>query len=208
MIIDADTAFLLQDLEEDIYMNCKQVHDEDDVLFLQHSIYGLVQAARQYYKKFISVLRNLGFKGGYPDPCLMTRQTRCGVVFIPIWVDDLLLVGNKGAIEETISDLRREGFTLNVEGSLHDRLSCEIKVDKENKMGWIHQPHLLDKLEMKFGDDVKKLQGYRTPGTPGQSILWDTNSKVDEEKHQMYRSEVGMLLCLVNHSHPDIANAV
>ncbi len=147
------------------------MHDEGDVLLLQHSIYGLVQAAPQYYKKFISVLRKLCLKGGYPDPCLRTRQAKCGVVFIAIWVDDSLLAANNAAIEETISGLGKEEFTLKVEGSLHDYLSCEIKVDKEKKVGWIHQPHLLDKLKKKFGDDIKKLQGYCTPGTPRQSIL-------------------------------------
>jgi len=207
-IIDVETAFLLGDLEEEIYMVCREVHGDDEVLLLQHSIYGLVQAARQYYKKFISVLKKLGFEGGYPDPCLWTRRTNQGVVFIAIWVDDSLLVGNRKAIDETISDLKKEGFVLKVEGSLHDYLSCEITIDKEKKMGWIHQPHLLDKLEKKFGDEIKSLQRYRTPGTPGQGILRDTNAKVDAEKHRTYRSGVGMLLYLIKHTRPDISNAV
>ncbi len=67
-----------------------------------HSDYGLVQAARQYYKKFILVLRELGFKGGYPDRYLMTRQSKEDLVFIAIWVDDSLLVGNKKAGNKTI----------------------------------------------------------------------------------------------------------
>ena len=207
-IIDVETAFLLGDLEEEIYMTCREVHGDDEVLLLQHSIYGLVQAARQYYKKFISVLKKLNFEGGYPDPCLMTRRTEKGVVFIAIWVDDSLLVGNQMAIDETINDLKNEGFTLKVEGSLHDYLSCEILIDRENKLGWIHQPHLVDKLEKKFGDEIKNLQRYRTPGTPGQGILRDTKAKIDAEKHKIYRSGVGMLLYLIKHSRPDISNAV
>jgi hypothetical protein len=208
MIIDVETAFLLGDLEEEIYMMSRKVHGDDEVLLLQHSIYGLVQAARQYYKKFISVLRKLGFEGGHPDPCLLTRRNSSGVVFIAIWVDDSLLVGNQKAIEETIRDLKREGFTLKVEGSLQDYLSCEITIDRENKMGWIHQPHLVDKLEKRFGNEIKHLQRYRTPGTPGQAILRDTDAKVDAEKHKTYRSGVGMLLYLIKHSRPDISNAV
>ncbi len=58
------------------------------------------------------------------------------------------------------------------------------------------------------GDDVKKRQAYCTPGTPEQTILWNTNSKVDEEKHWIYRSGVGMLLYSVNRSCPENANAV
>jgi len=207
-IIDVETAFLLGDLDEEIYMLCLEVHDKDEVLLLLHSIYGLVQAARQYYKKFISVLRDLGFKGGYPDPCLMTRHSKEGLVFIAIWVDDSLLVGNEKAIDKTIEDLKSRGFTLKVEGTLQDYLSCEITLDRKNKIGWIHQPHLVDKLESKFGQMVKSLQNYRTPGTPGQHILRNVDVKVDAEKHKIYRSGVGMLLYLVKHSRPDIANAV
>lgn len=77
-------AFLLGDLEEEIFMICREVHGDDEVLLLQHSIYGLVQAARQYYKKFISALKKLNFEGGYPDPCLMTRRSKNGIVFIAI----------------------------------------------------------------------------------------------------------------------------
>ncbi len=59
-------------------------------------------------KKFISVLREFGFKGGYPDPCLMTRQSKEELIFTAIWVDDTLLVGNKKAINKTIEELRKK----------------------------------------------------------------------------------------------------
>ncbi len=48
MIIDVETAFLLCDLEVDVYMMCRQVYEDDEVLFFQYIIFGLVQAARQY----------------------------------------------------------------------------------------------------------------------------------------------------------------
>ena len=74
-IIDVSTAFLYGDLEEDIYMKCREVHGEDEALHLLHSIYGLVQSARRYYLKFTKKLKKIGFTGGYPDPCLMSRPT-------------------------------------------------------------------------------------------------------------------------------------
>ena len=119
-IVDVETAFLYGELEEEVYMMCKEIHDEDEVLFLQHSIYGLVQSARQYFKYFIEKLRKIGFKGGYPDPCLMTQQDENGIVFIAVWVDDSLLIGNMTAIDATIRDLKKEGFNLKIEGSLDD----------------------------------------------------------------------------------------
>ena len=207
-IIDVSTAFLYGDLEEDIYMKCREVHGEDEALHLLHSIYGLVQSARRYYLKFTKKLKKFGFTGGYPDPCLMSRINDNGICFIAIWVDDSLLVGHPNAIQQTIDDLQREGFDLKLDGSLDDYLSCEITFDRKKNVGWIHQPHLLTKLEKKFGDYVKDLQVYKTPGTPGLGCLRNPKTTVDENKHAIYRSGVGMLLYLVKHTRPDIANAV
>lgn len=66
-IVDVSTAFLYGNLEEDIYMECHEVHEKDEALHLLHLIYGLVQSARQYYLKFVKKLRKLGFIGGFPD---------------------------------------------------------------------------------------------------------------------------------------------
>ena len=107
-----------------------------------------------------------------------------------------------------IDNLKAKGFGLKLEGSLEDYLSCEILIDMKTKRGWIQQPHLLTKLEKKFGKEVKQKQTYKTPGTPGGGILRDAGLKVDEEKHKKCRSGVGMLLYLVKHTRPDIANAV
>ena len=67
-IIDVETAFLFGDLDEEVYMTCKEVHGEDEALLLLHTIYGLVQASRQFWIKYVKILKKIGFEGGYPDP--------------------------------------------------------------------------------------------------------------------------------------------
>ena len=52
-IIDVETAFLFGDLDEEVYMTCKEVHEEDEALLLMHAIYGLVQASRQFWIKYV-----------------------------------------------------------------------------------------------------------------------------------------------------------
>ena len=210
-IVDVETAFLHGDLEEEIYMECPEgmgLNKEEDCVILDKSIYGLVQSARMYFIKFMKVLRNIGFVGGYADPCLMVRKNGNGVVYIAIWVDDSLLIGHNAAIEQTIKDLQANGFGLKIEGELDDYLSCEISFSHDKSRAWIHQPHLIKKIEKKFGPLVEKLQRYKTPGTPGGSILRNPNMKIEAPQQKIYRSGVGMLLYLVKHSRPDIANAV
>ena len=57
-IVDVETAFLMGDLEENIYMDAPQGSglSKDECVKLEKSMYGLVQAARQYYIKFSSAL--------------------------------------------------------------------------------------------------------------------------------------------------------
>mgnify|MGYP006210543549 CR=1 FL=1 len=49
-----------------------------------------------------------------------------GVVFVAIYVDDNLIVGHPEAIEDTIEQLKKNGFVVKVEDDLRDYLSCEI----------------------------------------------------------------------------------
>ena len=54
------------------------------------------------------------------------------------------------------------------------------------------------------------MQKYQTPGTPSAGLLRpvDESEKTEPDDQKVFRSGVGMLLYLVKHSRPDIANAV
>ena len=117
-------------------------------------------------------------------------------------------MGHEKAIQQTIDDLKKEGFDITLDGSLDDYLSCEMTFDRKKNMAWIQQPHLITKLSEKFGKYTKDLQTYRTPGTPGLGILRSPSTIVCVEKHKISRTGVGMLLYLVKYSRPDIANTV
>ena len=93
---------------------------------------------------------------------------------------------------------------------MRDCLSFEIRLNSKRTKTWIGQPHLLQNLEKKFGNDVQYRRSTKNPGTPNFEIVCPTNDdeKISPEKQKQYCSGVGMLLYLVKHSHPDIANAV
>ena len=213
-IVDIETAFLYGDLEEEIFMECPQGMKnvtKDDVLALLKCIYGLVQAARQYHKKFVAILRSIGFEGGDVDPCLFTRRDSKGLVFVGLYVDDNLIIGHKAAVEDTICQLREKGgLVLKIEDDLHDYLSCEINFKDNGRKAIVKQPHLISNLELKFGDEVKGLRKYLTPGTPSLRQVRETeeDKKLSPSLQLRYRSGVGMLLYLVKHTRPDIANYV
>ena len=101
VLLDVETAFLYGKLEEEIYMEIpsgyKEVYQEakrDTVLKLQMAMYGLVQAARQWFKRLSDVLITLGFTPCESDPCLMYRVNENGLCIILMYVNDNLIVGS------------------------------------------------------------------------------------------------------------------
>ena len=99
---------------------------------------------------------------------------------------------------------------LKIEDELDDYLSCDIKFSSNGRRAWLGQPHLISKLETKFGEQVQKLQNYKTPGTPSLNLVRNTEPHLalSKELHTKFCSGVDMLLWLVKHSRPDIANCV
>ena len=108
-IVDVVTAFLYGDLDETIYMKIPvglskytgKTYDENDCVILDKSIYGLVQAARQFHKKLLDVMtRKLGFEKCKADECLLWRSTRDGTLIVCVYIDDTLCVGNEHTIKD------------------------------------------------------------------------------------------------------------
>ena len=208
LIFDIETAFLLGDLDKKIYMKCPDgmVHKDDELLLLKKTIYGLVQSSRLYYKKYAKVMRQLGFERCKSDPCLFMKKDELGICIVLTYVDDNLALGTPRALKKLLKDLKQTEFTFTVEHTLKDYLSCEIE---ETRKGlWLGQPHMMKKLNDKFGDEVSKLPTYRTPGTPNMRLSKpdEEEKMVDQEEQSLYRTGVGMLMFCVKHSRLDIMN--
>ncbi|KAL7577258.1 hypothetical protein ACA910_003579 [Epithemia clementina (nom. ined.)] len=215
--IDVETAFLYGELEEEIYMTVPDGYAEvteeeiDGAVYccaLLKSIYGLVQAARQFWKKFVSELKKLGFKASEADPCLLFRRDEKGICILIMYVDDMLSVGNRASLE-SLKESLAEIFNIKTEVDLADYLGCKFIISDDGERGWLRQPHITDGLEKKFGEKVKDTFFGKTPGTPGSVVVRpkDKEDCISEEEQQEFRSGVGTLLYLTKHSRPDICNA-
>ena len=208
---DVETAFLYGLLRELIYMQCPEgmVINDDEVIKLEKTIYGLVQSARAFFARFKQVLLKIGFEQSLADPCLFIYKRDNQVVYMAVWVDDLLCHGHKELLNFVLKEIGKT-FKLKIEDSTNDYLSCEIISNKDNTKIWIGQPHLIRKIESTFGEMVKGLPTYRTPGTPNLGLYKPINKEavISPKDQTLYRTGVGMLLYLVKYSRPDISNAV
>ena len=215
-VVDIDNAFLNGDLEHEIYMKIPEGYDEvinpgvdkEDCLILQKAIYGLVQAARQFWKKIVDKMQEGGFKLSEADPCMLYKEDEKGVCIIIIYIDDMLIIGKEEAIDDAIKVLQGH-FQVKDPTSLEDYLGVQIVQSDDGKKAWLGQPTIIKSLEKQFGERVAKKKMTVTPGTPGFiGGKVDDISKVDQKTQSMYRSGVGTLLYLTKHSRPDITNPV
>ena len=180
--------------------------DKEDCLILQKAIYGLVQAARQFWKKIVDKMQEGGFKLSEADPCMLYKEDGKKVSIIIIYIDDMLIIGKEEAIDDAIGVLQGH-FQVKGQTSLEDHLGVQIVQTDDGKKAWLGQPTIIKSLEKQFGEKVAKKKMTITPGTPGFfGGKADDISKVDEKTQSMYRSGVGTLLYLTKYSRPDITN--
>ena len=96
--MDVKTAFLNGNLEKEIYM--MQPEDfiakkqEHMVCKLKMSIYGLKQASRSWNIRFDQTIKSFGFEQNLYEPCVYERHQDKEVMFLVLYVDDILLIGN------------------------------------------------------------------------------------------------------------------
>ena len=96
--MDVKTTFLDRKLLEDMYMTQLEgfVNPENvgKVCKLQRSIYGLKQASQSYNLRFDEAIKLFGFIKNEDEPCVYKKVSRSSIVFLVLYVDDILLIGN------------------------------------------------------------------------------------------------------------------
>ena len=78
-----------------------------EALKLEKATYGIVQAARQFFKKIQDSLIQAGSKSTEADPGLVCKEDQKGVCVMLIYINDMLIVGNTEAVNEAIQMLQQ-----------------------------------------------------------------------------------------------------
>ena len=61
---------------------------------LKKSLYGLKQSPRMWYQKFDTYIWGLGFTRSKEDHCVYFKLIGDRVIYLVLYVDDMLLIGN------------------------------------------------------------------------------------------------------------------
>ena len=143
LVMDGETAFLYGEIDEEIFMKSPVGMEEmepgsssEDCYQLVKGIYGLCQAARKFWKKFVDKAKKepLGFKVSPADPCMQFKENEFGVCIIIMYVDDILIIGKKEQIQEFATKRQKE-FSVKIKHNLADYLGCEFHMNKVKTRG-------------------------------------------------------------------------
>ena len=96
--MDVKTALHNGHLDECIYMvqpdSFIVKSQEHKVCMLLKSIYGLKQASCSWNIHFDHAIKSFGFDQNLDEPCVYKKANENVVVFLVLYVDDILLIGN------------------------------------------------------------------------------------------------------------------
>ena len=104
--MDVKMVFLNSNLIEDVYMTQPEGFVDPKhagkICKLQKSIYGLKQASQSWNLHFDEVVKGFGFIKNIEEPCVYKKVSGSAVLFLVVYVDDELLIGNDIPLLEVI----------------------------------------------------------------------------------------------------------
>ncbi|KFK33814.1 hypothetical protein AALP_AA5G063400 [Arabis alpina] len=203
--LDVNNAFLQGTLTEEVYMEQPPGFIDNDhpnyVCRLHKAIYGLKQAPRAWYTELHNFLITLGFNNSLADTSLFVLQNGNTLVYLLVYVDDILITGNSTSGIQHILQLLADRFSIKDPEELHYFLGLEAH---RTTLG-LHinqRKYILDILHKYNMTNAKPVM---TPMATSPKLTLHGGTNLSEPKE--YRTLIGSLQYLA-FTRPDIAYAV
>nr|KYP32233.1 Retrovirus-related Pol polyprotein from transposon TNT 1-94 [Cajanus cajan] len=189
--LDVNNAFLNGTLEEEVYMTQPPGFEASDkclVCKLHKAIYGLKQAPRAWFEKLKSTLLQFHFQASKCDPSLFVYSHANNVIYILVYVDDIIITSNNSSILHTLVSQLHSVFSLKDLGDLDYFLGIEVKTQSDGSLILTQSKYIRDLLNR---TDMEALKPISSPMIPDSKL-----SKAGSEDFldaSLYRSVVGAL---------------
>ncbi|GKC45706.1 putative RNA-directed DNA polymerase [Tanacetum coccineum] len=188
--MDVKTAFLNGRLDGDIYMEQPE------------GITSMELGFNEEIKKF-------GFTQNRDEPCVYRKASGSNVVFLILYVDDILIMGNNIPRLKEVKDYLGKCFSMKDLGEAAYILGIKIYRDRSLRLIGLNQSAYIDKILKKFSMQNSK-KGF-IPMEVKHDLSNEMCASSDEEKAYMkkvpYASAVGSIMYAVRCTRPDVAFA-
>lgn len=189
--IDINNAFLNGELAENVFMvqpeGFSDLSQPKHVCKLHKALYGLKQAPRAWFDKLRSALLEWGFINSTSDVSLFFFKKGVQVVYLLVYVDDILLTGNDSQlISQIVADLNKK-FALKTLGAVHYFLGFEVVRNASGLL--LTQTKYAQELLHKAG--MSESKPCNTPMATGVKLGREDSEAFDQPS--LYRSIIGGL---------------
>ena len=158
--MDVKTAFLNGFLEEEVYMSQPErfvlKDNPNQVCKLKKSIYGLKQASRSWNVRFDVTIKEFGFIKNVDEPCVYKKTSGSAIVFLVLYVDDILLIGNDIPMLQSVKIWLSNKFSMKDLGEASFILGIKIYRDRSKRMLGLYQSRYIDLVLKRFSMDGSK----------------------------------------------------
>ncbi|XP_075101642.1 uncharacterized protein LOC107776883 [Nicotiana tabacum] len=202
--LDVNNDFLHGDLNEEVYMQVPpglSVGKQNLVCKLNKFLYGLKQASRQWYAKLTEALCSKGYVHSMLDYSLFYKREGHSVIFVAVYVDDVLLTGTNLEEIKALKTFLRETFKIKDLGRLHYFLGLEILYKHDGVI--ITQRKFTSDLIKEF--EFSHCTSMSSPLDPSTKLKASEGSLLTDPTQ--YRKLVGKLNFLTN-TRLDIAYSI
>ena len=203
--LDVSNAFLHGVLKEEVFMQQPPGFVDSElphhVCKLHKSLYGLKQAPRAWFERFTSHLLTLCFVASIADPSLFIFRHNGIVLYLLLYVDDIILTGNDSAAISTLITQLASNFELKDLGPLRYFLGLQIEYTTSGL--FVHQRKYLTDLLSRF--HMMDCKAASTPFVSQHKPSGSSATSLHDPTH--FRSMVGALQ-YATFTRPDIQFAV
>ena len=123
--LDVHNAFLNDILQDEVYMAQPL---SSYVCRFHKSLYGLKQAPRAWYNRLSKFLIFIGFQASKVDTSLFTLSLDGAMIYLLVYVDDILLTGSNSALLHRLITLLQIEFKFRDLDFVHFFLDIEVKL--------------------------------------------------------------------------------
>ncbi|KAL6312302.1 hypothetical protein AAG906_014654 [Vitis piasezkii] len=152
--MDVKTTFLNGSLDECIYMKQPEgfiTNGQEHLLCkLNRSIYGLKQASRSWNTCFDQTIKTFGFDQCHDESCVYKKWNGKKVVFLVLYVDDILLIGNCIGMLTSVKDWLSQRFDMKDLGEAAHILGIKLMRNRKKRMIGLSQALYIDTILNRF----------------------------------------------------------
>jgi hypothetical protein len=155
------------------------------------------------------VVKGFDFIKDVEEPCVYKKVHRSAVVFLVLYVDDILLIGNDILMMEVVKSSLRKSFSMKDLIEAVYILGIKIYIDRLNRLIGLSQDAYIDKILNRFNiQDSKK--GF-LPMSHGITLSKkQCPSDLDEQERMraiLCASAIGSILYAMLCTRPDVSYA-